>query len=219
MPFTWSYSKKKNYDLCPKRHYEVDIAKHYHEESEQLAWGNRVHKALADACSGKATLTEEYADYQKWVDRIKSGPGELLVEQKYALTRDLQPCEYFGPRVWYRGIADIVRVDGPVALAVDWKTGKIQHDSIQLMLMAQCIFAFHKSVKKIKTLFVWLKDDCATPDEFNRDTIANEWVGLIDGVKQMEEASRTNTYEPKPNKLCARYCPVLSCPFHGKRHG
>lgn len=218
MAFTWSYSKYKNYLTCPKRHYEVDLAKNYHEESEQLDWGNRVHKALADACLGKHPLPVELVDYQKWVDRVRAGPGELIAEQKYALTKDFQPCEYFGNRVWYRGIADIVRIDGPVALGLDWKTGKILHDSAQLMLMAQCIFAFHKDVQKVRTEFVWLKDDCCTPEVFNRNTIANEWLGLLDNIKNMEDAGKTMTYPPKPGKLCAKWCPVVSCPYHGKRH-
>ena len=32
----------------------------------------------------------------------------------------------------------------------------------------------------------------------------------------MEEAYRTTTYPPKPSGLCSSYCPVTSCPYHGK---
>ena len=218
MVWAGSYSKLKNFETCPKRHYEVDIAKNYREESDQLAWGDRVHKALAAACMGKEPLPDELAEYQHWVDRVRAGPGELLVEQKYALTRDFQACEYFGPRVWWRSIGDLVRIDGPVALGLDWKTGKVVHDSVQLMLLAQCIFAYHKEVQVVRTEFVWLKEDCATQDIFRRDTIANEWIGLLPRIAAMEEADKTMTFPPKPGKLCARWCPVLSCPYHGKYH-
>ncbi len=27
--WSWSYSKLKNYEVCPKRHYEVDVLKNY----------------------------------------------------------------------------------------------------------------------------------------------------------------------------------------------
>ena len=216
MAWAGSYSKLKNYETCPKRHYEVDIAKSFKDSTEQLDWGNRVHKALADACVGKTPLPEELKDYQKWVDRVRAGPGELLVEQKYAITRDFQATEYFGPRVWWRGIGDAVRIDGPVALGIDWKTGKVLHDSVQLMLLAACIFAFHPEVKKVRTEFIWLKDDCSTQDIWDRNTIANEWVGLLPRIKALEDANKTMTFPPKPGKLCARYCPVLSCPYHGK---
>lgn len=219
--FAWSYSKKKNFDTCPKRHYEIDIAKNFKEDQgpdSQLGWGNRVHKALAEACVGKAPLPDAMQDYQPWVDKVKAGPGELLVEQKFALTKDFQPTEFFGPRAWYRGIGDVVRVAGPVALGLDWKTGKVLHDSRQLMLLASCIFAFHPDVKRVRTEFVWLKEGCTTPEIFNRDTIRNEWVSLLPEIEQLEQADKDMNYPPKPGYLCHSYCPVMSCPFHGKRH-
>lgn len=218
MAFSTSYSKIKNYETCPKRYYEIDIAKHFKEDSEALRWGNTLHKALANACSGKVPLPEELKDYQSWIDKVKAGPGELLVEQQFAITKDFQPCEWFGPRAWFRGICDVLRINGSVAMALDWKTGKIQHDSIQLMLMAQCIFTFHPEVKRIGTAFVWLKDNCTTPETFSRDTIRDQWIGVLERIKVLEEASRTMTFEPKPGRLCANWCPVISCPYHGKRH-
>ena len=216
MAWAGSYSKLKNYETCPKRHYEVDIAKNFKDSTEQLDWGNRVHKSLADACTGKVALPLELKDYQKWVDRVRAGPGELLVEQKYAITRDFQACEYFGPRVWWRGIGDAVRVDGPVALGLDWKTGKVLHDSVQLMLLAACIFAFHKEVKVVRTEFIWLKDDCSTQDIWWRKDMADAWVSLLPRIKALEDANKTMTFPPVPGKLCRSYCPVLSCPYHGK---
>ena len=44
---------------------------------------------------------------------------------------------------WYRGIADVLKIAGSVALAVDWKTGKVIDDAPQLALLAACIFAHH----------------------------------------------------------------------------
>ena len=48
-PFAWSYSRLKNFESCPKRHWHLDIQKDIkEEEGEALLWGNVVHKALAD---------------------------------------------------------------------------------------------------------------------------------------------------------------------------
>jgi hypothetical protein len=215
--FSWSYSKLKNYDTCPKRHEQVDLLKNYSEEgSEALVWGNAVHKALADALQNGTPLPPEMVDYQKWVDKLKSGPGKLFVEQKYAITKDFQPCAYFAHNVWYRGIGDAVRVDGAVALIVDFKTGKLLIDSSQLALMAQCIFAHFPAVRRVRTEFIWLKEDCSTPEIFNRADMSNMWLGLLPRVQELEEAARTMTYPPKPGKLCFRWCPVSSCAYHGK---
>jgi hypothetical protein len=214
--FTWSFSKLKNLETCPLKHQQVDLLKNFAESSEQMIWGNTVHKALADACTGKAPLPDSLTPYQNWVDKIKAGPGELLVEQKYAITKDFQPTEYFGPKVWYRGIADVVRIDGPVALAVDWKTGKILTDSVQLGLMAQCLFSFHKELKLVRTEYVWLKDDCTTGEVWTRKAVADMWLGLLPRVQEYEKQVQTQTFMPKPSGLCRSYCPVISCPYHGK---
>lgn len=220
MAFSWSYSKIKNYDTCPKKHYEVDIAKSVQDDTTQLKWGNEVHDAMAKACSGKSPLPPDMLDFQPWVDRVRSGPGELLVEQKYALTRDLQPTEYFSPRVWYRGIGDVVRVDGPVALVLDWKTGKILVDSVQLALMAQCVFAFHPDVKRVRSEFVWLKegDNISTPEIFDRNDMPGFWVGMLPRIQEYQNALSNMNFPPKPGKLCFKYCPVKSCPHNGKRN-
>lgn len=216
MAFAWSYSKIKNFEVCPKKHYEVDIAKSFADTSEALTWGNAVHKAMADACTGTTPLAPEFKDYQKWVDKVLAGPGKLLTEQKFAITKDFQPTKYFANDVWYRGIGDIVRIAGEVALVLDWKTGKVLVDSVQLMLMAQCIFSHFPEVKKVRSEFIWLKEDCATPEVFDRKNIKDEWIGLLPRVAEYKNALDTMTFAPKPGKLCRKWCPVQSCAFHGK---
>jgi hypothetical protein len=218
--WAWSYSKYKAYDSCPKRFYEVDIAHNFADSTEQLDWGNEVHKAIQLATEGKAPLPDSMKDYQKWVDEIKHGEGTLYVEQQYAITKDFQPTQWFAHNVWLRGICDVLRISpsGKSARARDYKTGGVKHDANQLMLMSQCIFVHHPTVQRIRAEFVWLKEDCVgTPEVYNRDTIVREWPPLLPQLKRMEEASRTLDYPPKPCGLCARWCPVLSCQFHGKR--
>ena len=216
--FSWSYSKLKNFETCPKRHNEVDLLKNFTDESDALTQGNQTHKILADACR-TGELPPEYQDYQRWVDEMRNGPGELLIEQKWAIKEDFSPCEFFSPRAWYRGIGDVVRVDGPVALLRDWKTGKVLTDSVQLMLMSACVFAFHPKVRRVRAEFVWLKEDCCTGETFDRSTIQNEWIGVLQRVKALKYAYDKQDYQPTPNKLCAKWCPVKTCEYHGKRLG
>lgn len=217
--FSWSFSKLKNFETCPKRHYEIDLAKNYVEAIEPggpLDWGNRVHKAMADALTGKSPLPPEMADYQKWVDRVLAGPGTLFVEQKYAITKDFGKTEFFAPNAWYRGIGDVVRIAGPVGLILDWKTGGIKIDSVQLMLMAQCLFSHFPKLQKVRSEFIWLKEDCTTPEVYTRQDLADAWIGLLERVHMLEHAAKTQTYPPKPSGLCRSYCPVSSCIHHGK---
>jgi len=218
--WSWSYSKLKNFESCPKKMYEVDILKTYSDNDDDpngaLAWGNRVHKALADAVTGKVPLPPEMSQYAEWVDRVQRGTGQLFVEQKFAINRMFQKTEYFAPDAWYRGIGDVVRVQGDLALVLDWKTGKVLEDSVQLMLMAQCLFSHYPELKYVRSEFVWLKEGCTTPELFTRQEVADQWIGLLDRVNGMEEAHKALNYPPKPSGLCKKHCPVTSCPFHGK---
>jgi hypothetical protein len=217
--WSWSYSKLKNFETCPKKHYEVDIAKSFAEEAQEggaLEYGNRVHDVFKNVLKNGAALPPDLINLQQWVNRVQAGPGELLVEQKYAITRQFQKTGYFAPDVWYRGIGDVVRIDRDLALILDWKTGKILDDSVQLMLMAQCLFSHYDQLKYVRSEFVWLKEDCTTPELFTRQEVANQWSGLLERVHALETASRTLTYPPKPSGLCKRHCPVASCPFYRK---
>lgn len=217
--WSWSYSKLKNYENCPKKMYEVDIAKRYPEKLDPngpLAWGNAVHDALAAALRDGTPLPEGMKHLQTWVDRVGRGAGQLYVEQKYAINRNFEKTAYFANDVWYRGIGDVVRVDNDLALVLDWKTGKILEDSVQLMLMAQCLFSHFPSLKYVRSEFIWLKDECTSPELFTRKEVADQWIGLLDRVNRMEQAAINMDYPPKPSGLCKSYCPVTACPFHGK---
>jgi len=219
-PFTWSYSRLKNFEVCPKRHWEIDIAKNVkEEEGESLIWGNRVHKAAADFLGKGTPLTTEFAVLAPWCARLLAGvtPGSnLLVEQKLAITKEFGPTGYFDRPVWFRGVADVLLISGPVALAIDWKTGKILEDSVQLALTAQCCFAHHPEIQKIRTEFVWLKEDASSRADFAREDMPGLWRSIWHRVEALEQAFTTTTYPATPNKLCRKYCPVTSCPHHGK---
>lgn len=214
--WAWSYSKLKNYETCPKRHYEIDVLKSYQDGGAGLAEGNDAHDCLAKACSGAEPLPERFKHYQVWVDRVRAGPGQLLVEQKYAITRDFRATTYFARDCWYRGIGDVVRIDGPVALVLDWKTGKVLDNIDQLVLMAQCLFSHYPQLLRVRSEFIWLKEDCSTAEVFDRQEVADKWIDILPRVTKLETASKALNYPPLPGGLCKNYCPVLSCPFHGK---
>lgn len=222
--FAWSFSKIKNFETCPKRHYEVDIARNYRDEdSDELIWGNKVHKALALACQGKQALPEDMASFQPWVDKVKATAGVLKVEQKYAITKGLLKTSWFGDNAWYRGIGDIVQLNPPVAFIRDWKTGKPKpDDKTQLMLMAACVFAHFNDIQAVVSQYVWLKEDpgdvdlSSTVRRYDRRDMPRHWLDVLPRVEAYEKAIREQSFPPMPGGLCKRYCPVTSCPYHGK---
>src|SRR5487761_189731 len=107
--------------------YEIDLCGNFKEDmqGEALKWGDDVHKALAKRLKDQTPLPKEMQNYEYWADRVLRGTGRLLVEQKYAITRDFRPTTFFADDAWYRGSGDVVRIGEPVALVLDWKTGRV----------------------------------------------------------------------------------------------
>lgn len=215
--FSWSYSRLKNFEACPKKHYEVDIRKSIkEEESEQLHWGNLVHDALAARCGDKRVpLPPQMQRYEEWALKMITSPGNILVEQKLSITKEFGDCGYFDANTWFRAKGDLIKLVPPVALIVDWKTGKIVEDSVQLALSAACVFARYPEIKKIRSCFVWLKDNADTVQDFTPEDMPAMWKGLWPRIEALEQAHNTTTYQAKPGGLCRNYCPVKECPHWG----
>lgn len=231
--FTWSYSKLKNGEICLKRHYEIDVAKTWKDVAQDdpnsaLAYGNRVHDAMHRRLDIKRPLPPDMVDYEYFVKKVEEKaalPGaQLMVEQKFAFTREFGPCSYFAGNVWYRGIADVL-VLVPLAVrghdlwgawVADWKTGGIKDEPVQLALMAQSIFAHFPKVIHVKSIYYWLKENAETVEEFARSDMIKFWPSMLRRVAVLEEAARSMNYPPTHNSLCKNFCPVQSCPFHRK---
>jgi hypothetical protein len=216
--FSWSYSKLKNYESCPKRHYEVDVAKTYKEdESDQLKWGNQLHDALAKRLGPhNIALPGTMIEFEDMCLKLEAVPGNRLVECKYAINADFAPVDWFAKDAWYRAIADVLIINGPVALAIDYKTGKVVEDSVQLALMAACIFAHFPMVQAVRTEFFWLKEDATSRDDFRRGDMVEMWRSLWPRIEMLKGAYASMNFPPKPGHLCKRWCPVVACPHHGK---
>lgn len=224
--FSWSYSKLKNFEACAKRHYHVDIARDFkEEESDELAYGNQLHDAMHARLGPKKTpLPQVFNKHEKWARRAETTPGALLTEQKFCVRDDFSPTDWKDWNGgWYRGIGDLVKLNNRVAIAIDWKTGKILEDSVQLKLMAQCVFSHHPEINVIRTLFAWLKyDDPREPDKFTetqldvrREDMPAFWSEMMPRVKALEAAYHYQNFPPTPGRLCRKWCPVTACPHHG----
>lgn len=222
--FAWSWSRLKNYRTCPKRHWHIDLAKDIREEeTDDLKWGHTVHEALAARIARGTPLPDSMARYDDWPARIADSRGdgvEVLVENKLAMTKDMETCDFFDKQkdVWFRGVIDAATInhkDG-VAVAVDWKTGKVDPDFEQLGLFAQLIFAKYPDIDEVGAIYVWLAHDTYTLKVYKRAEMLDLWNGLWPEIKVLEEAFRTTTYPPKPSGLCKRHCPVETCPYHGR---
>lgn len=219
-PFAWSYTKLKNFEACPKRHWHYDIAKDFKEpESEQLRWGNEVHKHLEKRVVKGTPLPKELEQFEPWAARMRAGEGTIFGEQQLAIDAEFKPCLWFDKRAWYRAKADVMKINRRVGIVVDWKTGKIIEDSVQLMLTAACMFAHYPDLHMVRSMYVWLAEDADTTLDISRDELPKYWAALWPRIEALRQAHENTDYPPTPNRLCRKWCIVTSCPHHGGSYG
>ena len=74
-----------------------------------------------------------------------------------------------------------------MGLVVDWKTGKILEDGVQLALAAACVFTHYPEVEHIRSEFIWLKDNATTPAYFKRRDARDVALYLADASKLLSK--------------------------------
>lgn len=215
--FTWSYSRLKNFETCPKRHYHYDIAKDIREpETSQISEGNAVHKALELRVRTKQKLPLGMTQYEPIIVKLTSLPGEIYAEQKLAITKDFQPVGFFGKGVWFRTVLDFCVVNGKTAAVIDYKTGKPSEDTTQLQLLSATIMHHQPDVERVKARLLFLNHDHVEQADYTRADLTGIWGSILPRVRQVQQAAVDQEYPPKPGGLCRRYCAVQSCPYHGR---
>lgn len=222
-PFAWSFSALKNFEVCPRRHRDIDKLKRWKDEdSENLVWGKMVHDAFAKRLGSQTPMPTNMARYEPYAARFEAAANamnaDVKVELKLAITRDFQPCGYFDKRVdpWFRCVVDVGLFTPSVAMVGDWKTGKIKPDSEQLALTAATIFAHFPAVQYVSTLFLWLAENAETREDFTPTVMPAFWNRIWPRIAALEKAHNENNYPEKPSGLCKRHCPVKDCPYWGK---
>lgn len=238
--WSFSYSKLKNFETCPKRHYHIDFLAKDHPlkisepENEELVAGKMIHDLLAQRIERGTPIPEFHAHVlEPWAQRVLNGHknaaayrqatgASIFVERQYAIDKDFAPTPWFEKDAkiagkkppWYRGIADVLIVNGDVALYRDWKTGKIKDDPVQLALTAATVFAHHPKVQVVGAMFSWIYENEDSKIVIERGDLPKIWSDVMPRIKALRHAHDTHTFPPKPGGLCAKYCPVHHCPEH-----
>lgn len=222
-PYTWSYSRLKNFETCPKRSWHVDIARDIKEpESPQLLDGNLLHAAMAARIGPKRVQLPLGMEYMEpWANMLLQAAqgGRIATEVKVALDKNFDATTYFGKNVWFRGVLDVLIIKGNMAIVGDWKTGRMTEDNPQLALFAQCVFSTYSMVDAVRTEFFWTANQERTRRDFRRADMPAFWAEMLPRVSRMERAHATSEYPAKPGRLCANWCPVHVCAYHNTRQG
>ena len=212
----WSYSSIKTFELCPKKYYHRKVVKDVKDEPGEAAdYGTAVHLAAEEYIRDGTPIPEKFAFMRPIVEQLVALPGEKHCELKLGVTKapwGYDPCGFFDEEVWYRGIVDLLVIDGERAWMIDYKTGKSAKyaDMKQLDLMAGAIFVKYPQVQKIKSALLYV-----VSNEFIKKTHRREgldsYMGVFDNqLEQLEGAMDNGVFNAKSGPLCG-WCPVTDC--------
>lgn len=212
-PLPWSHSALSDFINCPRSYHRKRIVKDViEEETEALKWGSRVHKAFEDRIKLGTPLPVEMKEYEPYLARLEACDGEKVTERRIALSRALQPCEFFGKDVWFRGVIDLAIVSGTSAVLIDYKTGKPHSKFEQLRLFAIYTFLERPEIEEVTARYYWTQTFSSTEERYTRDQMGDLWKPFLPNLKQYAEAFKTDTWQPRPSGLCG-WCPVKDCEF------
>lgn len=216
----WSYSALKTFETCPRKYQAEKVTKDVpFTQGEQAIYGEQLHKAAEEYIRDGTPIPQRFSFIQEYLDQLSAYPGEKFCEMKLGVKKvdgRLETCDYYDPEVWFRGIADLVIVDGARAWVLDYKTGESRYaDTRQLALMAAALFLKYPAVEKIKTMLLFVVKKDHRKQDFSAEyglSIFSELHGLLSAL---ETAYQTDVWNPRPNGLCRKWCNVTSCPHQG----
>ena len=192
------------------------------EPGEAMTFGNEIHKIAHEYVEQDKPIPQKYSNIEPALKSLKDMEGKKLCENKLGLTIDFKPCGFFDKNVWWRGIADIIIVQGDTIITVDYKTGtKSKYaDLKQLEILALALFKHYPEVKRVKAGLLFLFADDFVKTVYSADSQAELWTGWISDVGQLETSVINNVWNAKPNFTCRGWCPVHSCDHNeGARNG
>lgn len=212
----WSYSSIKTFDQCPKKYYHLKVAKDVKDAPGEAAiYGTMVHEAAELFIKDGTPIPQKFAYMRPIVEKLAAITGDKHTELKLGLRKgedQFIPCDFFDKQVWYRGIVDLVVVNGEKAFMVDYKTGKNARyaDTKQLDLMAGALFAKFPDLHKIKSALVYVVSNEFITKEHYRDKMDLYLSVFDEQLERLEAAQASGVWNPKSGPLCG-WCPVVNC--------
>lgn len=215
---SWSYTSLNQFVNCPRQYQALRVTKEVKQiESEEMKWGNTVHKHLEDRVRDGTPLPESLSHLEGLVRKITHYDGEIHTEQQMAIDADFKPVTWFDKGAWCRGIVDVGVRQGKRYWVGDYKTGKRRPDSDQLMLFAALVMHHNPEIDTVRTSFIWLRDRSLDTERYTRDQLPDIWKHFMPKIVRLEKAYEQDKWVPKPSGLCG-WCPLTKkhCEFSKK---
>lgn len=219
---TWSYSSLKTFEQCPKKYYHLKVVKDVKEDkSEAMSYGEEMHKAAEEFIKENKPIPKKFKTFQTLLQSVKNLPGDKHCELKLGIKKTddgYAPCDFFAKDVWWRGIADLVSINGDTAYSIDYKTGKSAKyaDVKQLDAVAAALFVHFPQVRRIKSALLFVVSEEFIPKDHFVDQRDEYFAFFQPELERLEAAQQTGVWNAVTGPLCA-YCPVVTCEHNRKK--
>jgi len=218
----WSYSSISTFKQCPKKYYHLKVAKDVRDTgSEAMLYGNQVHKAAEHFIKDGTHIPKKFEYLNPIVNSLNAIEGDKHCELRFGISYDGEKhkeTKFFAKDVWFRGIADLVIVDGEKAYLVDYKTGKNAKyaDTKQLDMLAAATFTYFPNVAIIKSALAYVVSNEFIKKDHTRDEQELLYTTFDEPLEALAAAEEHDVWNAISSPLCG-WCPVTSCEHHRKR--
>lgn len=218
-PLQWSYSALKQFEQCQRQYHEIKVLKKYpFKQTDAAMYGELMHTALEEYVKHSKPIPPEFSYAKPVVDALLEKPGRKLAEYRMALDKDLRPVEYFDPKVWVRGVGDLVIADDDNLLAwvIDYKSGSNKYpDRDQLILMSIMVFEHFPHIRKVNSALLFLVKNDMVRMSMTREQKDEHWWKYRERVARIAACQAADVWKPTQTPLCG-WCAVTGCEFNPK---
>ena len=218
----WSYSSINTFKQCPKKYYHLKVAKDVKDKgSTATLYGQQVHQAAEDYIASETPIPAKFRFLTPIVKALNAIEGEKLCEMKLGVAQTdegYKPTTFFAKDVWWRGIADLVIINGDTAHSIDYKTSKNARyaDTKQLDAVAAALFVHYPQLKKIRSALAFVVSKDFIKKEHTVDLKDSYFASFKPDLDRLAAAEDSDVWNAISGPLCG-WCPVVSCEHHRKR--
>lgn len=221
MSIAWSYSSIKTFDQCPKKYYHLKVAKDVKDsDTAATVYGTELHSAAEFFVRDGTEIPAKFSFVKDTLEALRKIEGEKHCEIKLGVAKKdgkYVPCEFFDKNVWWRGIADLLIVQGDKGFLVDYKTSKNAKyaDTKQLDLLAGAVFLHYPQIKTLKSALLFVVSNEVVQKEHEAMFATAYMSTMHPELTRLEAAMTNNVWNPNSGPLC-KFCPVVEC-SHNRR--
>lgn len=212
-PTTWSYTFLSNFENCPRKAWHMYVARDLpYTETEQMKWGNRVHKAMELRLRDQVPLPDDCKPYEPFAAAFD---GRKPMAEEWLQMNIKGELASFPKDVWGKGKADVIVLGTDGIGIFDWKTGKVREDPFELRIFGMLAKARWPEAGKIVGHYVWLGEKKVGVSHDLSDTKAT-YAMVREIWARVEALDADKEWQATPNPLCG-WCAVRQCEFNKNR--